>query len=367
MKTLVKKTLLILLSLILAFGVFLSWPIPAQAIIIYNSTGGGDYTFYIGQYDTTVEYIAAHTPLLRAVVTQDIPAETGIVSDDWGGNGKCFKGTALPGTTGDYTVKVKDPGDNDEKTYTITVAPGPQTITPISNFTKRIGDANFTVTPQSTNGNGDVIPAGSTDAPTYAFSVNSAGVVSIASNGEVTIIGQGTTTVTISSTATNSYTAATPITVGITVNKYDPAVSLVGASPTGTAGAVGDKTITVTVSGSYNENISFSADINGIQKTASRSGDGNVSFSFTAVELNALAAGNYPITVSSAETASNSAIAATQVGMLTVTDALDTTPPSLTMGTVSRTSHNAASVSFTSNEAGTYYYLVKDSTETAPT
>ncbi len=45
----------------------------------------------------------------------------------------------------------------------------------------------------------------------------------------------------------------------------------------------------------------------------------------------------------------------------------DTTPPTLTAGTVNRTSDTDATVTFTSDEAGTYFYEVVDSGEGAPT
>ena len=45
----------------------------------------------------------------------------------------------------------------------------------------------------------------------------------------------------------------------------------------------------------------------------------------------------------------------------------DTTPPTLTAGTVNRTSDTEATVTFTSDEAGTYFYKVVDSGAEAPT
>ncbi|MEQ2443606.1 DUF6273 domain-containing protein [Pseudoflavonifractor sp. CLA-AP-H29] len=48
-------------------------------------------------------------------------------------------------------------------------------------------------------------------------------------------------------------------------------------------------------------------------------------------------------------------------------DVLDTTAPTLTAGTATRTSETSATVKFTSSEAGTYYYAVVESGDTAPT
>jgi LPXTG-motif cell wall-anchored protein len=118
------------------------------------------------------------------------------------------------------------------------------------------------------------------------------------------------------------------------VSGEQPSVALVGTAPSGTAGSVGERVITVAVSGSHNEAIAFTADINGIRKSVSRSGNGNVDFMFTAAELNALAAGDYPIMVSSAATTNNHAIAGTQVGSLKVNAAPTLTGGALPNGTV---------------------------------
>ena len=118
------------------------------------------------------------------------------------------------------------------------------------------------------------------------------------------------------------YATDMPSNVATVTVMLQPTVSLVGAAPAGAQGAVGAQTVTVAVAGSYNEIIHFVCDVNGITKTDSRSGDGDVSFAFTAAELDALATGSYPITVSSAATTYNDDIAGTVVGSLTVT-----TPP----------------------------------------
>ena len=53
--------------------------------------------------------------------------------------------------------------------------------------------------------------------------------------------------------------------------------------------------------------------------------------------------------------------------LIEVEPVVDTTAPTLTAGEVSRDSENAATVQFTSDEAGTYYYAVVESGETEPT
>ena len=114
--------------------------------------------------------------------------------------------------------------------------------------------------------------------------------------------------------------------------KGSPAVSLTGAPPSGVYGAVGAQTITVAVTGSsYGESITFTAEIGGIEHTATLAGDGNVSFSFTAAELNALAAGSIPINVSSAATGNNDALAPTPVGALLIAKATPATPTGLSI------------------------------------
>jgi hypothetical protein len=53
--------------------------------------------------------------------------------------------------------------------------------------------------------------------------------------------------------------------------------------------------------------------------------------------------------------------------LVIVIPANDITPPTLTAGSVSRTSSSGATVKFTSGEAGEYYYAVVDNGATAPT
>jgi len=159
-------------------------------------------------------------------------------------NIKWLIGTAEPGTVGTHTVTVIDKQDNSTIVTTITVERGPQTIAPISDYNVKMGDANFTVTPHSTNGNGDAIPVGSTHAPTYTFNSSNLSVATIDGNGEVTVVGQGTTTITVNSAATDSYLAASPITFDITVDETYYALTVVGGSGGGNYAANTVVTIT---------------------------------------------------------------------------------------------------------------------------
>ncbi|MCL2830565.1 MAG: hypothetical protein FWD77_07510 [Betaproteobacteria bacterium] len=101
-----------------------------------------------------------------------------------------------------------------------------------------------------------------------------------------------------------------------------PTVSLVGASPSGTQGAfAGNLNVTFAVSGSASENLDFTCAIGTLTTVVPNTGDGQVSFFFSAADLNTLVAGNYPITVSSPGSTHNSAITTTQIGTLTVNPA----------------------------------------------
>lgn len=62
------------------------------------------------------------------------------------------------------------------------------------------------------------------------------------------------------------------------------------------------------------------------------------------------------------DAAGNNNTAATQLNRT-----YDSTAPTLTAGTVSRTSDADATVKFSSNETGTYYYSVVDDEASAPT
>lgn len=87
----------------------------------------------------------------------------------------------------------------------------------------------------------------------------------------------------------------------------------------GSVGGVGEKTVTASVSGSLpGGEITLTATIDALTATATRTGDGEVTFTFAAAGLNALPLGSYDILVSSEATAYNAAIPSTKVGTLTV-------------------------------------------------
>ena len=316
-----RKKIIRISSILLVFMLFFSHAASVFAYV-YPVTGwSGNYTFYIGLKDESGEYLAKYSGS-RPEITQDMPVNTGIFSVDCGWAGKSFRGTALPGTAGRYDVIFKDSGgggsgDNVETIFTITIAPGPLT-TVASDATIPLGQ-DFALRVHSTNSAGESIFATSLHAPTYTFSSSNTSVATIDANtGVITPVSRGTTTVTIDSAATESYQAAAQKTVTIAVRQADPAVALFGAAPSGAAGSVDAQIIIVEVTNAYNENINFTARINGIEKIASRSGNGIVNFNFTANELNALTIGSYPITVSSTATANNNAITTTEVGTLMV-------------------------------------------------
>ena len=74
------------------------------------------------------------------------------------------------------------------------------------------------------------------------------------------------------------------------------------------------------------------------------------------------AAGTYSFTV----TATNTGGSDSEELSIKIEQAEDTTAPTLTAGSATRTGEATATVTFTSNEAGTYYYAVVESGATAP-
>jgi len=317
-----KKLLAVVLAALLVLALF---PVTALAID-FTGSGNSTVTFQVGKYSEDT-YDTSGTGVNTGVVS--LVHESGTLpsgisfaytqGNPFGTGTRSIYGTPAVGTVNTYPMQYYDVSNYAVKyTFTVVVEKGPVTIVQddITATATDIG-TNISLSPSIRNGNNEGIPAGSTHAPTLTYSGGDPNVAIVDANGNVTIHGLGTTTIYIDSNETGSYTAAQK-TVTVTVNKANPAVSLVGAEPSGMVGAVDDKTVTVAVMASYNQNIDFTCDINGIQKTASRSGNGNVSFAFAAAELNTLAAGSYPITVSSMETTNNNAIEWTEVGRLTV-------------------------------------------------
>ena len=326
-----KKLLAVVLAALLMLALF---PVTALAID-FTGSGNSTVTFQVGKYseDTYDTSGTGVNPGVVSLVHESGTLPSGISfaytqGNPLGTGTRSIYGTPAAGTVNTYPMQYYDVNNNIVKyTFTVVVEKGPVTIVQddITATATDIG-TNISLSPSIRNGNNEGIPAGSTHAPTLTYSGGDPNVAIVDANGNVTIHGLGTTTIYIDSNETGSYTA-TQKTVTVTVNKADPIVTLVGAEPSGMVGAMDDTTITVAVMASYNQNIDFTCDISGIQKTASRSGNGNVSFAFAAAELNTLAAGNYPITVSSEETANNNAIAGTVVGNLHVNQAPAITGP----------------------------------------
>ena len=127
-------------------------------------------------------------------------------------------------TTGTVTVKVDIAADANYNaataTQTITISNLATPTITFGNVTKTYGDAAFTVAATSN----------STGALTYSF-VNSvpAGIITVASNGQISINGAGTATVQVSQAAGGSYGAGSA-TATITINKANRTVSITSAN-----------------------------------------------------------------------------------------------------------------------------------------
>jgi len=286
---------------------------------------------------------------------------SGIVFDWYDASRYAFTGTAQPGSVGTYTITLTDQQDNSTKNIKITVAKGEQTVE-CDDLQVLMGD-NAALAPRIVNGNSAEITGLHTPTPTFSNGDDPT-VATVEASGQLTLLKQGTTTVKIDSTATDSYEDAPQKVVSVTVSAAQPTVS--GSNTfTGTVGAVGDKTIAVTVADSYNENIDFTCDIGSLQKTASRSGNGDVSFIFPAAEMNALEADVYDITVSAAATTNNDAIASTKVGELRVQNQVAT--PAANPAGGAYTSAQSVTLSCATANTTIYYTLDGSDPTTNPT
>lgn len=293
--------------------VFILLPTSALAYVL----GGGNYTFYIGQFGESAEILTSDG-IGRPIITQDMPAGTGVAGGDYGMKGKSFKGTALPGKASAYTVKATDEYGADETSYTMTIAPGPQTIVQ-PNINKKMSDGNFTVIPHSTDGNGNTIDIAAVSPslvalhqPTYTFSAGTDPTVATinSTTGAVTLLKPGTTTITVSSGATGSYTAATnsgSLTFDIVVDKADPTIS--ASSQTAVLGLA--KTVTATLADAYlagADSIAFAATSGAVSVLATATANGNISFNLSAADINALGVGIHTFTIQTTSTSGNAGV-----------------------------------------------------------
>lgn len=139
-------------------------------------------------------------------------------------------------------------------------------------------------------------------------------IATVDSSGTVTAVSAGSIDITATSTSDNSISG----TCTVTVNKYNPSLSG-DNSQTAKIGAVDDKTVSVNLigMGTGGGALDFTAALGGITKTTTASGNEVVTFGFTAAELNALALGSYPISVTSPGNSYNEAISF-DTGTLTV-------------------------------------------------
>ena len=290
------------------------WPTTAFAAINFNSDYGSGAnitpTIYIGQAigPNPIRVVAAGNPAASASLQIDtLNLPTGLTIQDGapGPGTRDIWGTAGPGTVGSYISTFTDTTDSFSGTLTIIVAAGPQTIVQ-SDISKAIGDANFQLTPHSTNANGATISG--TDTPTYTYGGGNASVATIDASGNVTIVGLGTTTFTIDSAANGSYQAATQKVVNITVNKAAPTLTLSAAPPAGQA-YPGNVVLTASLTGAdtlSGKTITFT--INGTTQTATTDASGVATYTITSP-----GADTYTFDASFAGDANNNAATATAI------------------------------------------------------
>ncbi len=201
----------------------------------------------------------------------------------------------VPG--GPYDITLESPGDLKNNPISAVVVgklrAAKRTIV-CPDVTVRYGQT-ATLAPHSIDGNGDILSG--PDAPTYTFTSSDPSLVTVDANGVITLhdVSPLGTTVTIHSAATASYMAATDKVVYITIGRARPTVS--GHDINGTVGAMGDQTLTVTISGTGNPPWGFlvQTKINGQYITISCSGDGPANLPIPASLLNTMAVGNYDI------------------------------------------------------------------------
>ena len=289
-----------LLTILLAVSIALALA-PTSANAGISAPGwGGNHTFYIGEYSETIKFTTSLIAI-RPEITQDMPSPTGIVGVNSGLVDIIFRGTALPGTPGPYTVTLRDPGDNVSENFTMIIAPGPQAIVQ-PDITKTVSDAPFQLTPYSTNGDGDTISG--VDTPTFIYGGGNPAVATINVFGNVTIIGPGSAIFTIDSFATSSYLAAPQKVVNITVNKADPTIS--ANNDTAVLGVA--KAVTATLAGAYlagADSITFTATSGAVSVPVTAAANGSFSFLLSAADINTLGLGPHTFTISQTSTAGN--------------------------------------------------------------
>ena len=325
MKKINKRIIAICLTLVLAAVMFIAAPAAVLAAPIVSSTPISFVVGVSGSFEFTSDLTSGGD---LSVTDSTLP--TGVTASG-SGDAITLSGTPAAGTAGGtYSISIIDYGDTapTPTTFPITVDGATQTIVSIATPIEMTrSGAAFILTPQRINdGGGTQINNGGANQPVLAFAVISGTSVTVGpTTGLVTIDGLGSSTITVSSPAVSGYyAAATSVNVIVNVVANLPTLALSGTPPSGTAGSIGAQTITVTVSNSYNEPINFTCEIGSISETGTRSGDGDVSFNFSATDLNSLAAGSYQINVSSAATTNNSAVGPIQVGTLNLTAATPT-------------------------------------------
>ncbi|HEY8402367.1 MAG TPA: glycosyl hydrolase family 18 protein [Cytophagaceae bacterium] len=233
-----------------------------------------------------------------------------------------------------FTVKASSVGCTDvalTDDATIEVIAKSTPVITFNNVTKVYGDPTFSMTATS-------LPAG-----TFTYSLESSipsGIVSVASNGQVTINGAGTATIKADLTVSGCYNATSQTAV-LTINKATPTLSITSTN----AGTVGTSI-----------NLTHSSNSNGAVTYSITSGASNANLSGTT--LNLTAAGAVTIQASQAETDNYNAATATQ----TITISSKPTP-TITLNDETKTYGDAPfTLNATSNSSGTKTYSLVNST-----
>lgn len=186
----------------------------------------------------------------------------------------------------------------------------------------------------------------------YTYASSDTAVTVDPTSGVVTPVTKGT--ITVNSGTISSYTAAEAKTITLTVENAQPTVTLSGA-----VGDVGEKIITAAIANSNAENMDFTCSINGVSKTSTRSGNGDVSYTFTAAEMNALTVGSHDITVSSAATTNNNDNTGTAIEQVVINQQIDAT---ITPVTASFDKYTPADISVTKSNGDYTLAFIKNGT-----
>ncbi|HEY8400587.1 MAG TPA: glycosyl hydrolase family 18 protein, partial [Cytophagaceae bacterium] len=214
----------------------------------------------------------------------------------------------------------------------IQVNPGGAPTITFNNITKTYGDASFTLNATSN----------SAGAMTYSLvSSTPDNIVTVASNGQVTILGAGTATVKVDQAASGCYTAGSATAV-ITINKANRTVTITSAN-SGNVGATINLTHTVSAG-------------TGAASWSVTNGTGTASLSGTSLSLTG--EGTVTVTVTVAADANYNSATANQTITIGAAPA-----PTITFNNITKTYGDASfTLNATSNSAGAMTYSLVSST-----